>query len=93
MTEEELRGLKGVAHYPFTILLGNNSYTSTPMKEIPLNDEIHGAFSETYKWHFNLDWTDAGIEKYYNKGKVSESISFPFLCTNSSLFSSKRMRV
>ena len=89
--------MKGVGPYPFTLLLGNNSYTAVPMKVIPLDDEIHGAFSETYKWHFNLDWTDEGIEKYYNKSKVSICLQFticnkPGFVSNSSGLSLLHMR-
>lgn len=80
--EEEKRGLRGVDPYPFTLYVGtNHNFTASSMKEIPLNDEIHGPLPNAYKVTFNVDWTDEGIAKYINRNKV------PFFFDLSSLWS------
>jgi len=73
---EEVRGLKGVGPYPFTLYVGtNHTFTPSSVKEIPLNDEIQGPLPNAYKVTFNVDWTDEGVAKYFNKQKPTEDAS------------------
>eukprot|EP01087_Luapelamoeba_hula_P023258 TRINITY_DN8513_c0_g1_i1.p1 TRINITY_DN8513_c0_g1~~TRINITY_DN8513_c0_g1_i1.p1 ORF type:complete len:1313 (+),score=298.81 TRINITY_DN8513_c0_g1_i1:395-3940(+) len=66
-TPEEMKSLRGQGEFPFTLSLNSSYYISpSSLKPVPLNDEVHGREEERVLM-FVCDWTDYGVEKYYNK--------------------------